>query len=212
MPDNPNYKIYTWKHPEMLLWILNPVMAINELILGQRVPKVMWMDTDKTKTLRDRVNVPCPHCGTVHPGAKWSAPLKTTFKNWFGIYCDHCGQIIPCHRNITSLIILGITFPIWFWFKDRWKTTWLKNQPARYAAIDLEHLPDPLDGQGWKIIGLRWGMWMFLIMTILYPLIIGDKIDLIRILVNIPIWFFGGLGFGYMMKLMYGKKTGVTNG
>ena len=207
MPHKLNYHIWTWKHPLMLHWILNPALVINELLLGQRVPKVIWMDINKTKTLRERTKVPCPHCGTVHPGAKWSAPLKTTFKNWFGLYCDQCGNIIPCHRNITSLIILGITFPLWFWLKDRLKSDWLNKQPVRYADLNLEHLPDPLEGSGWKIIGLNWGFWMFIIMTFAYPLLVGENITIISILINLPIWFFGGLGFGYMMKLINGKKT-----
>ena len=42
--DKEKYKVYTWKNWMMLHWILNPGLAINELILGQRVPKVSLED------------------------------------------------------------------------------------------------------------------------------------------------------------------------
>ena len=38
--NKEKYKIYTWKNWMVLHWILNPGLAINELILGQRVPKI----------------------------------------------------------------------------------------------------------------------------------------------------------------------------
>ncbi len=133
--DENKYKIWTWKNPLMLHWIINPGLAINELILGQRVPKIILVERNSTKTLADKTYIACPHCETIHSGQKWSPQNKTAFRNWFGLYCDNCGKIIPCLTNLTSYILLGLTFPIWYWFKDSLKTKWLEEQ-----KIDFQNL------------------------------------------------------------------------
>ena len=85
--------------------MLNPGLAINELILGQRVPKIMLIDQISDKPFMERTYVPCPHCDTYHDGRTWSQQNNTAFKNWFGLYCPNCGDIIPCIRNWTSALI-----------------------------------------------------------------------------------------------------------
>lgn len=55
-------KVYTWKHWMILHYILNPGLAINELILGQRVPKITPEDKSSEKPRVERSYVPCPHC------------------------------------------------------------------------------------------------------------------------------------------------------
>ncbi len=44
---------------------------------------------------------------------------------------------------------------------------------------------------------------MFVIMTFVWPAIEGDEISLKRILIGIPIWLIGGIGFGYSMRKNY---------
>ena len=110
--DKNKYKIWNWKSPVIFHWMLNPGVVINELILGQTIPKVMLIELEGDKPFYNRSLVPCPHCKTLHNGLKWSAQSKTAFKNWFGYYCDNCEGIIPVQRNLTSLIILTLTFPI----------------------------------------------------------------------------------------------------
>ena len=46
----------------MLHWIINPGLAINELLLGQRVPKTMLIEKDSSKSLQEKTKIPCPHC------------------------------------------------------------------------------------------------------------------------------------------------------
>lgn len=203
--DKSKFKIWTWKNPIMLHWIINPGLAINELILGQRVPKIMLIEKDSSGSILERTKIPCPHCGTLHPGLKWST-RNNAFKNWFGLYCDTCGKIIPCLTNLTSSIILGLTFPIWIWFKDKWKNNWLQNQPYRYENLDLKNGSDPFEGYGWVRQGLYWGLSMYVIMTVLFPLMNGEGIILRKSLTGIPVWILGGLLFGYTMKLIYGKS------
>ena len=110
--DKEKYKIWNYKSPVILHWIINPGLVINELILGQTIPKVMLIEREGKKPFYQRSLIPCPHCGTMHNGLKWSSQNKTAFKNWFGYYCDNCKEIIPVQRNLTSLIILIFDFSI----------------------------------------------------------------------------------------------------
>ena len=42
--NKDKYKIYTWRNWMMLQWILNPGLAVNELVLGQRIPEISLED------------------------------------------------------------------------------------------------------------------------------------------------------------------------
>jgi len=202
--DKTKYKVWTWKNPMMLHWIINPGLVINELVLGQRVPKVMLIARDSSKSLAEKTLVPCPHCETLHSGLKWTPQNKTAFKNWFGYYCDNCGKIIPCLTNLTSYIILGLTFPIWFWFKDKWKAKWLEEQKVKFSKP--LNLTLPKVKTKWLRAGLGWGLFMYIFMTILFPLMKGETITQKGLLIGIPLWTIGGLVFGYTMKRFTNKK------
>lgn len=112
--------------------------------------------------------------------------------------------------NLTSLLLLGLTFPIWIWFKDKWKSYWLQKQPDRYKNLDLENLPNPYEGYGWVKQGLIFGASMYVVMTLFLPLMQGEGITFRKTLIGIPIWTIGGLGFGYTMKLTNGKSKPKT--
>lgn len=206
--DKHKYSLWTWKHPFMLHWIVNPGLAFNELVLGQRVPKVTLVEKDSRKPLQERTHIPCPHCGTIHPGVKWSLQ-NNAFKNWFGLYCDQCGKTIPCLTNLTSAFILAVTFPLWFWFKNSLKKQWLSRQAKRYQNINMD-TADPLEGYGWIKTGLGWGATMFILMSVLFPLIWGDALSAMRLLIEAVIWTLGGILFGYTLKLINGKKMNAT--
>ncbi len=194
----------------ILHWKLNPGLFINELILGQRLPKLSLVDKTPSKPLIERSYVPCPHCNTLHDARTWSTQNKTAFKNWFGLYCSSCGKIIPCLRNFMSIIILIITYPIWFSFRKQWKEKWLEKQPIRFKDIDLKNLPNPYDGWGWIRIGLSWGLAMFVIMSLLYPYFIENDFRWLKVFIGIPVWTLGGLAFGYMMKILMGKPRNTA--
>jgi predicted nucleic acid-binding Zn ribbon protein len=100
--DRVKYKIWNWKSPVILHWIINSGLVINELILGQTIPKVMLIEREGKNSYFKPSMVPCPHCGTLHNGLKWSSQNKTAIKNWFGYYCDNCKKIIPVQKNLTS--------------------------------------------------------------------------------------------------------------
>jgi len=204
--DKTKYKVWTWKNPMMLHWIINPGLVFNELVLGQRIPKVMLIEKTSNKSLAERSFVPCPHCDTLHSGLKWTPQNKTAFKNWFGYYCDNCGKIIPCLTNLTSYIILGLTFPIWFWFKDKWKTKWLEKQKIKFSKP--LNLSTPEFKIKWWRDGLSWGLLMYFFMEILFPLIQGKDITQKGLLIGIPVWMIGGLLFGCTLKRINKKYIG----
>jgi len=202
--DKSKFKIWTWKHPVVLHWILNPGLAINELIFGQRIPRVILSEKDSTKSLPERTIIPCPHCGTFHSGIKWSRQNNAS-KNWFGLYCDNCGKTIPCLRNFTSFILLALTSPIWLWFKDKMRENWLQRQPERYKNLNLEDIQNPFQGRGWIIHGLYFGLFMAVFTAFIFPFIKGENLTIRNILFEIAVWTIGGLIFGYLMKLFFGN-------
>lgn len=203
--DKEKYKIYTWKNWMVLHWIINPGLAINELILGQRLPKISLEDKTSEKRRFERTYVPCPHCEKLHDGRTWSPQNKTGFRNWFGLYCPNCGGIIPCLTNGLSFIILAVTFPIWGWFRNSWKEKWLEKQPARFENLVIEDTPDVFSKNMWIKTGLGWGLFMYVFMTFLFPYFDGEPITRNDILIGIPVWAIAGLTFGYVM-LLFNKK------
>lgn len=195
----------------VLFWILNPAIAINELIFGQRIPKISLLDKTSKKSRFERSFIPCPHCGKIHDSRTWSLQNKTSLMNWFGLYCPNCTQIIPCHINVISWLILAGTYPFWIWFKESLKLQWYNKQSARFKNLDLSKVTNPYDGFGWVKVGLGWGLFMYIIMTFIFPLIDQSTINLKSILIGIPIWVSAGLLFGLTSKKILGNKQKVID-
>lgn len=205
--DKDKYRVYTWKNWMMLFWILNPVGFINELILGQRVPKVSLEDKTVDKPRIERTFIPCPHCEKLHDGRTWSTQNGTGYQNWFGLYCKNCGNTIPCLTNGISFIILALTFPIWGWFRKRLKAKWLEKQPNRYENIDIDQTNNPFSKKDWITSGLIWGALMFLTMSIAYPYLVDHEITWKTLLSGLIMWTIGGLLFGYSMKIWTNRSV-----
>ena len=187
-------------------WILNPVVAINELILGQRIPKVMLEDKTLNKPKFQRTFVPCPHCKTLHDQKTWATQNGTAFKNWFGLYCKSCGNIIPCVTNAFSFLILAITFPVWGWFKKDLKSIWLKKQPKRYENSNINQESNAFNENHWIKAGLLWGAFMFLLNDIVHPYFNEEKITGATLFFGAILWAIGGLAFGHSMNAFMNKK------
>lgn len=211
MKFDKKFKVYTWKNWMYLHWIVNPGLAINELILGQRVPKITLIDQNLDKPKYESSFIPCPHCQTIHDARTWSTTNGTAFGNWFGLYCPNCRQVIPCLTNIFTYLILAVTYPIWVWFQKKLKNKWLEKQPERFTNLNFNKQPNPYEGNGWIKQGLSWGLFMFVTMTFVLPLIQGDKITLSGILIGIPIWTLASIVFGYTMKSLLGKPKRNKN-
>ncbi|MDZ7773132.1 MAG: hypothetical protein U5K31_10420 [Balneolaceae bacterium] len=201
------YKVYDWTNWLNLHWIINPGVAIVELVAGRRVPKVQLEDQESDEPRIARSYVPCPHCGERHPQATWSSTNGTASKNWFGLYCPECGEIIPCLINATTLLLLAVTFPIWGWFKSSLKQRWLERQPERYQNLDLSIAKDFAADYPWIKSGLSFAFFMYIIMTLLFPLVMGEALTWTNALIGVPIWVVAGLAYGYFMKRYFNKRV-----
>ena len=99
--DKNRFEIWALPHPLILFWVLFPALIFNELILGQRQPKVSLVDKKSDKPWMERCYIPCPHCETLNDARLWAK--GSAFGNWFGLVCPSCHEIIPCLWNIFSL-------------------------------------------------------------------------------------------------------------
>ncbi len=201
--DENKFKVLTWKNIGTLHWIVNPGLAFNELVLGQRIPKVVLVEKDSKKPLSEKTFIPCPYCNILHSGTKWTTQNKTAFKNWFGYYCDNCEQIIPCVMNLTSYLILGITLPFWYFFKDSWKAKWLATQKSKFSQPMFLTAPKV---KWWKA-GFNYGASMFVVMAIFNYLILGKEVFFDIFLIGIILYTIAGILFGLILKLTTDSKS-----
>ena len=123
-PKCASNKLKRVELPNLLLlhWVINPGLAVNELLLGQRVPKLSLECQECKLPLLERSLVPCPHCGVVHDARLWAG--KSAFGNWLGPVCPSCSHRIPALWGLASRVVLAMTSPVWylpyrFYFRDR---------------------------------------------------------------------------------------------
>jgi len=202
--DKNKYKVWKLPHPMLIHWIVNPGLAFNELILGQRIPKITLIDKASDAPLMERQYVPCPHCNTIHSGSLWAK--QGAFKNWFGLFCPDCENIIPCIWNLTSLVLLAATFPIWGWFRRPLESRWRiykKNQFIKNKDL----APITAKNTSWLKMGLIYGTLMFCFISL--PNIISADVTSKYIITQLLIWLVAGLAFGGTMKLFLGRRKKV---
>jgi hypothetical protein len=202
--DKNKYKVWRLPHPILIHWLLNPALAFNELILGQRLPKITLIDKTSDGPLMERQFVPCPHCGTVHNGLLWAK--QDAFMNWFGYLCPKCEQIIPCLWNLTSLVLLTISFPIWGWFRRPLESKWRrfkKNQLIKNKDVE----PVTAKNTSWIKMGLFFGLLMFCMM--LLAQLIDSEITSTTPITQFLICLAAGLAFGGMMKCFLSLKKNI---
>lgn len=123
-PKCQSTQVKHWQFPDWMLvhWVLNPGLAFNELVLGQKVPKLTLVCQACQLPRAERVYIPCPGCNAIHDARIWDK--KNAFGNWLGLVCPTCSQRIPSLWNLTSLLVLLLSAPIWylpyrFYFRDR---------------------------------------------------------------------------------------------
>lgn len=186
----------TWKSFYMLNRILNPIYFLNELF-GQRVPKVLYLDKKLSGRLpfTERSFVPCPYCHTIHLSLKWNSINNTLLGNWYGLYCDNCGRIIPCIRNWMSLIFLIISFPIWICFAKSLKKKWLRRQEEKFSK-PIKFAPPNFV---WWLNGLQVGISYFVLYTLLKVYAFQEPFSLIK-MKGLVGSILLGLLWGYLMK------------
>ncbi|MDO3384631.1 hypothetical protein QWI17_02140 [Gilvimarinus sp. SDUM040013] len=198
--DENRYKVLKLPNLMLVHWVMNPGLVFNELVLGQRIPKVTLTDKTSDAPLMERQYVPCPHCHTIHSSDAW--PKKGMFGNWFGLLCPSCDGIIPCLWNYTSLVLLAMTFPIWGWLRRPLETRWRAFKKKQLLQnIDAE--PTKAKDVSWLKMGLAYGTFMFCAMTLIK--FITSELNQQDILIQAAIWLLGGLAFGGVMKFLMGR-------
>ena len=205
--DEDKYKVWKLPNPMMLHWVINPALAVNELILGQRFPKVMLIDKDSDAPLVEKQYVPCPHCKTIHNGMLWSK--KASFANWFGLFCPTCEKSIPCLWNLTSLVLLAVTFPLWGWFRRPLESKWRgfkKSQLNKQNDVNPTDVNKPVtvNKAAWFKAGLMYGAGMFGFLM-LFKVFNGEEITN-NLAIELLICGAAGVLFGGAMKLLLGSK------
>ncbi len=203
--DTNKFKIYDWKNISTIHWMLNPGLMINELVLGQRIPKVYLVEQTSDKPRIERTHIPCPHCETIHKQSTWSQANGTSTKNWYGLFCPTCEQTIPCVTNVFSRALLFLSYPFWGRKKEINKAKWLSKQPARYKDI-CQNTSNPFDRKTWWLTGLTWASFMFILMSVLYPIAKGEVVTTNSIAISLTIWTVAGLVFGLSMFLFTESK------
>jgi len=198
--DKNKYTVQKLPNPLLLHWILNPGLAFNECILGQRIPKITLIDKTKDVPLLERTYVPCPSCKALNDGRLWG---KVPLGNWFGLVCPACGEKIPCLRNLTSLLVIGITFPIWIWIKIFFERRLLERQKRLLSQVNISSLPTAKT-VNWARMGLLFGGTMFLFTLAQEP---RAHLTTQRLLFVAGIWILGGFGFGFSMKFMLSRMN-----
>jgi hypothetical protein len=205
--DTEKYKV--WKLPNLLLlhWVLNPGIAFNEIILGQRIPAVTLIDKTSNAPLMDRQYIPCPACGEIHSAKLWAK--GNAFGHWLGYICPSCKGKIPCLWNVTSLALLVVLAPVWFPLKLIFEKKYLDFEISRFAKqkSDIETPPSKFL---WLKMGVLFSFFMFVFF--LFQSHADSGMSLEEIVMIGAICLFGGALFsGFMWIFLGRKKQNITS-
>ena len=197
-----NLKRLELPHPIIHHWFVNPGLAFNEIVLGQRLPTTQLIFQDCDGPMLDRSYVPCPSCEAMHFGRL--AGGKRGFGNWRGIGCPSCSEAIPSIWNVFSLVILALSFPLWAlpYFLH------FRKKPVRpFFQLENGQPPTPkrLTKKTWIFMGAGWGGAMWLIMSFLPAFTGGELPSWSAAFVGLPIWVLGGFAFGLFMWFFLGR-------
>lgn len=56
------------------------------------------------------------------------------------------------------------------------------------------------EGKNWIGTGISWGVFMYVVMVLIYPYFAGEIITMKNMMIGVPIYLIGGLCFGYTTK------------
>lgn len=194
------YKIMKLPNVVILHWVLNPGLCINELILGQRLPKATLIDETSDEPLSERSYVECPSCETIHNLKLWGK--GNGFRHYNGLYCPICEEKIPSLLNVFSILLLVLTFPLWkpaqLIYGERFKAWELVRLRA-----NSEDAAEPVNASGMKM-GLSFGAAMGVFFLVQAVLIKGWSVE--AVCISIVSALLAGVFFGMTMKFVLSRK------
>lgn len=142
-----HFKVWTVRTPVMRHWVLNPGLAFNELVLGQRMPCEILFCRECLSTL-----VRCPDCGL-----QTERIAGLGLFHWFGLVCPDCGGRIPCVLNVTARVILMLTLPLWWYPAKRLEPLYLAFEQEQAIKFRARH--ERVTGKKRKVRRHREDLW-----------------------------------------------------
>lgn len=204
--DTTKYDVWALPRPILLHWVLNPGAVFNELILGQRLPRIMLIERHSPRPFAERLFVLCPGCGTIHPGRLWSG--RNAFWHWLGYVCPTCGEFIPSLWNVFSLVLAAALTPLWIGPLLIFRESWRQYELGRVRRA-LESLPVRAKKIAWVRTGvLSWGGMMWLLCGVvpqLWAVARGREPHWMNAAVQLPMWLLAGYVWGLWMGHLMGK-------
>jgi DNA-directed RNA polymerase subunit RPC12/RpoP len=198
--DRARYNVWTLPNWILLHFVLNPVLAINELLLGQRVPAVILIDKHCEKPWTERQYARCPDCGELNDA--WA--YQTSVGNYAGLACRACGAKIPTLTNALSWVILRFTWPLWRPLERRYGPALLARQLER-------GLQRTLGSRGAPPSGLKMGLIFGVFMAVFF---IGQQLFMgmppaAAVIGGLLGGVAAGAVFGAIMKLVMARRGGT---
>ena len=205
--DTNRFKIWALPHPLVLFWVLFPALIFNELILGQRQPKVSLVDKKSDKPWIERIYIPCPHCETLNDHRLWAK--GNAFGHWFGLVCPSCHEIIPCLWNVLSLTVLAVTLPVWYFPARVFRRRWLEKEKERLAKV-LERPLIQAKSINWLLWGTLYCGGFTWVMMVVIPQVRevfnGGDWDWMMMFIGLLIWLATGFAWGLSMRFFMNRK------
>ena len=184
-----------------LLW---PLAWFHEVLLGIRTAKLTLLCKNCDLPASDCVYILCPTCHQMNSERLWIG--KNAKGHWFGLVCKSCGGVIPCLWSYSSLLLLGITFPIWFLPVRLLKPSWVELEKRRIAKA----IPKPVTETKWWAMALQFGcvMWAILFVRALFSHPNLNVKDLIAGLIGTTVGCtVGSLLFAITMRWMMTRRA-----
>ena len=202
------YEVIELPRGGKLHWILNPGLAFNELILGQRIPARDLVDQLSDAALFERVYLECKSCGALHKALLWR---NASMGNWFGLVCPACEAKIPTLLNIFSLALLIPTAPLWFPLKLVFENQLHRKQLARIR--NTPSLPPQIREMSLRTALVTGGVWatlMYLFFMLVMPTLARTDMT-----TQTPTTYFlaallctvGGLLFGLYLRWVLNRRV-----
>ena len=167
-----------------VVFFLNPITWVSELILGQRFPRELF----RCQSCKRKFGyAQCPACHSMHLSALW----YQTLGHWFGWVCPTCQSIIPCRWSLFAWLVVAATSPIWYVPYKLLKPGWLKYENHRVARQTM--LPVKTS---WIVewLSLSTNVWSGYFLFYLYEALSHHNLTTLRDMVlRVPFIIFGGL-------------------
>lgn len=194
-------------------WVINPALAVNEVLLGQRIPARMFVCKSCEVSMPDRCYVHCSGCDRFHQSRLWSG--ANALGHWLGYFCPDCGANIPCLRNWTTTGFLYICSPLRLLTGKAVERRLISFSRKRIGGPSAKRArPALLTGTDYKKAGWAYALGMNLVMSVGLSLLwmqeTGDPFSipffLTMLVVGAAIWLPAGWLYAFVIKKLLSTR------